>query len=104
MGKFRGGHEKHGGRKPGTPNKRTSVLDKCEAAGLDVFAEMAKIAGDKTDPNQFQALKELCQYIEPKKKAMEVSGHMDMSVQREIDGLMGLSEEQLLEVIRKELK
>lgn len=104
MGKFEPGHGKKGGRKLGTPNKRTSVLEKCEAAGLDPFIEMAKIAGDVADLNRFQALRELAQYIEPKKKAVEVSGSLDMRVQQELEGLMGLTEEELVALIKKELK
>lgn len=98
------GLPKTGGRQPGSINKRTSVLEKCEAIGLDPFAEMARIASDKTDPNCPQMLRELCQYIEPKKKAVEVSGNLDMRVQQELEGLMGLTEEELIALIKKELK
>lgn len=73
MAKFSEGHEKRGGRKAGTPNKRLSVMELCQSMGLDPFKEMAKLAGDAENPRQFEALKELCQYIEPKKKQTEVS-------------------------------
>jgi len=98
------GLPKTGGRQPGSTNKRTSVLEKCEAVGLDPFSAMATIASDVADPNRFQALKELAQYIEPKKKAVEVSGSLDMRVQQELEGLMGLTEEELVALIKKELK
>lgn len=98
------GHPKWGGRKKGSVNKRTSVLETCEAVGLNVFAEMAKIAGDATDPNRATMLKELAQYLEPKRKAMELSGSMDFNVQRELEGLMGLTEDELVSLIKKELK
>lgn len=98
------GQPKTGGRKPGSINKRTTVLEKCEAIGLDVFAEMAKIARDPMHEQQFLMLKELAQYIEPKRKAVEVSGNLDMRVQQELESLAGLSEEELLALIRKEAK
>lgn len=92
---------KTGGRKAGVPNKRTSVLEKCEAIGLDPFAEMARIASDKQDPNQAMMLKELVQYIEPKKKAIEHSGTLDIRLQQELESLMKLSEEELLALLPK---
>lgn len=95
---------KTGGRRPGSKNKRTSVLEICEESGLDPFRELARIGGDRSDPNQFGALKELCQYIEPKKKAVEVSGGLDLRVQQELDALMGLSEEELQALLKKEIK
>ena len=97
------GHPKWGGRKKGSVNKRTSVLEKCEALGLDPFAELARIGNDPIDPNRFNALKELCQYLEPKKKAVEHSGAIDLNAQRELESLMGMTEEQLVEIIRKEV-
>jgi hypothetical protein len=98
------GHARYGGRKAGTPNKRTSVLEKCEELGLDPFKEMARIASDRADPNQPMMLKELAQYLEPKKKAMEVSGSIDMRVQQELEGLMGLTEEELIALIKREVE
>lgn len=67
------GDPKTGGRKAGTPNKRTSVLELCQSIGLDPFLEMAKIAQMAHHDRRFDALKELCQYIEPKKKQMDVA-------------------------------
>jgi hypothetical protein len=61
------------GRKAGTPNKRRSILEICEELSFDPFIELAKIAADNANLNQFAALKELCQYIEPKKKSTEVA-------------------------------
>ena len=71
--KFQPGHAKLGGRKRGVRNKRRSIYEACEELGLDPFAELAKIAMAEDHPDRFLALKELCQYIEPKKKAVEVA-------------------------------
>jgi hypothetical protein len=67
------GHEKWGGRKPGSKNKRSSILEICQSIGLDPFLEMAKIAQQPHNIHRFDALKELCQYIEPKKRQTDVS-------------------------------
>lgn len=67
------GHKKFGGRKAGTPNKRRSILEVCEQMGFDPFLAMAKIAADAAHERNFEALKELCQYIEPKKKSVDVA-------------------------------
>lgn len=98
------GLPKTGGRKAGTPNKRRSIEEVCQELGLDPFREMGRIASDVADPNRFQALKELAQYLEPKRKAVELSGGLDMRVQQELESLMGLSEEELLALIKKEMK
>lgn len=92
---------KTGGRKAGTPNKRRSILDVCESIGLDPFLEMAKIAQQPDEPRRMDALKELCQYIEPKKKAVEHSGGLDVRLQKELESLMKLSEEELLALLPK---
>lgn len=65
---------KTGGRKAGTPNKRRGILEVCQGIGLDPFIEMAKMAQSCPDDTlRFAALKELCQYIEPKKRAMDIT-------------------------------
>lgn len=96
--------KKTGGRRPGSLNKRTTVLEKCEAIGLDPFQALAEIANDKMHEHQFLALKELCQYVEPKRKAVEVSGGMDVRVQQELESLMGLSEEEIKKLLLEALK
>lgn len=69
------GLPKSGGRKAGTPNKDTmSLFDKCVAQGLDPFTELVKMCqlGEKEDL-RFQALKEVCSYLYPKRKSLELS-------------------------------
>ena len=61
----------------GTPNRRTSTVEeKLAALGCDPIEGMAKIAMDpSTDvPLRVQILKELAQYVAPKRKAIEMSG------------------------------
>lgn len=60
------------GRKAGVPNKKTDILAICEGVGLNPFLELAKIASDSSHERRFDAIKELCQYIEPKKKSVDV--------------------------------
>ena len=77
--------KKYGGRKAGTPNKRASVQEICERHGvnpIEVLVEMCKPIEPGLPPqeimsrvaNRFAAAKELCQYLYPKQKALEVSG------------------------------
>ena len=61
-----------GGRKKGTPNKRQSVLEICAGIGLDPFKKMAEIAQQDEHPRQVDCLKELCQYILPKQKHVDI--------------------------------
>ncbi len=91
---------KTGGRQKGSTNKRRSIEDVCLELGLDPFKEMGKIACDANDMNRFQALKELSQYLEPKRKAVEVSGSLDVHLQQELERLMKLPESELLEMLK----
>ncbi|ODB82747.1 hypothetical protein A3193_18535 [Candidatus Thiodiazotropha endoloripes] len=69
---------KTGGRQKGTPNKdKQPLLDALEGKwpGYHPVIAMAEIANDEKLPKElrFQAHKEVAQYIEPKKKAVELS-------------------------------
>lgn len=63
------------GRKPGTPNKDTKdLLALCESKGLNPFEALIELAlNAETDDKKFDRLKEICQYIYPKRKAIEHS-------------------------------
>lgn len=67
------------GRKKGTPNRKTEdLMAKCEAKGIDVFEALLEyVTEPSTMELRLSALKELCQYLYPKRKALEVSGSMD---------------------------
>jgi len=78
--------QKHGGRAKGTKNKRTVALEeKLEALGCDPFEDLVTIAQDATTPLELKVniLKDLLQYVAPKRKAIEVSGG-DQPVQIEV--------------------
>ncbi len=70
---FQSGREKTGGRKKGIPNKATALRDNLEAVGFDPFEALIMIAKDPEHPDHFAANKELCQYLEAKKKSVEVA-------------------------------
>lgn len=88
---FQKGHKLGKGRPPGAPNKRTSILEKCEAQGYDPFDSMIILAkaGDEG------MIKELCQYIEPKRKAIDHNHKIDPGVLEEAEELVKLSTEEL---------
>ncbi len=74
---FEKGHIKAGGRKKGTPNKRsTELADKLAALNCDPITAMAKIAMDETVELRIRAqlFKELAAYCYPKRKAVEHTG------------------------------
>lgn len=71
--------KKTGGRQKGTPNKDTKALQDRIASkypGWDPVEAMAEIAqDDKNDVMiRLAALKEIAQYIHPKRKAIEHTG------------------------------
>lgn len=70
---------KTGGRKKGTPNigGAGELMQKCKARNVDPFEVMLDFITFPGDPAmRFQAAKEICQYIYPKRKALEVSGEI----------------------------
>ena len=69
--------ERRGGRCKGTPNKRTlAVAEVLGELGLDPIKQMGQIAMDERVEVSIrvQVLKELCQYIAPKRKAVAITG------------------------------
>lgn len=71
---------KTGGRKTGTPNKRTLAEEACARAGIDPFDLLVKhaVSGD------IGATIQLCKHIEPPKKALEVAVDPENNVMRVI--------------------
>ena len=68
------GHKKAGGRKKGTPNKKTEALmEICARKKLNLFEALLELCQDADKQIRLAAIKEACQYIYPKRKALEVS-------------------------------
>jgi len=67
------------GRKPGTLNRKTQDLfEICEKHNLDVFEGMVILTINEEDTyEKFNRLKELAQYLYPKRKAVEMSNAED---------------------------
>lgn len=63
------GHPRYGGRKKGTPNKRTRAEEACHKAGICPFELLTQhaINGD------IGAVIQLCKHIEPPRKALDVA-------------------------------
>lgn len=72
------GHPRYGGRGKGTPNKRPSLIALCNELGVDPLRRLLEICKDEKDPNHFNAVKEACQYIVPKLKALDVQVDADL--------------------------
>lgn len=82
---FKPGHQKHGGRKKGTPNAATApIAELCAAHNcnpIEILIEFCKPLEPGLSPEKmlerigyrFQAAKELAQYLYPKRKALEIS-------------------------------
>lgn len=73
---------KTGGRKKGTPNKRTQeIQDRLAELNCDPVEGMAKLAMDPENSPELRGrmYSELAQYVYPKRKAIEHSG--DVSAQ-----------------------
>lgn len=75
---FEPNHKKLGGRKKGTLNRKTEdLLEICERNGVNVFEAMVQLAVNaRGDDVKFDRLREIAQYIYPKRKAVEHSGEI----------------------------
>jgi|HubBroStandDraft_1064217.scaffolds.fasta_scaffold139177_4 hypothetical protein len=69
------GQPKLGGRQKGTPNKRPTVSELCARRGFDPFVVMIEIAQDENNDAALRGkmAAELARYLEPQKKAVELS-------------------------------
>jgi len=63
------------GRKKGSVNRKTELLtEKCEEHGIDPFAALLELAKSDDQNIRLSALKEVCQYLFAKRKAVELTG------------------------------
>ena len=75
---------KTGGRKAGTPNRRTAeVATRLEELGCDPIQGMARIAMDDASPLELRGrmYAELAQYVAPKRKALDLGAHEGQKVE-----------------------
>lgn len=103
------GHPRYGGRLRGTPNKKTLELKEgielrlgkpLHEAMLDLFEEST--AAEKG--LKFAILKELFQYVYPKRKAVEIIESEDDSKIDQAKELLQMKDKQLLAAMRERLK
>jgi hypothetical protein len=66
------------GRQIGTPNRKTSeLIQLCDEKGINPFAALLELAKHEQPELRLSALKEICQYLYPKRKALEHSGDIN---------------------------
>jgi len=88
--------ERRGGRKAGTPNKKTqSVIDRLNELNCDPIEGMAEIASQAMSNGELQLAgamyKELAQYVAPKRKAIEIENNDAIQAEQ----MKGLSDNEL---------
>ena len=73
---------KTGGRQKGSLNKKThDLLKSCEEEGIEPFRAMCKAILEMDEPKErFDACEKVCQYLYPKKRAIEVANEDGESV------------------------
>ncbi len=92
------GSQKSGGRKAGTPNKKTQSLeDKAREMEVDPFEILLRVAkgdwrglGYKENvislETRLKAASEACTYLFPKRKAIQITAPFDPDVDRPLKG------------------
>lgn len=72
------GHPRYGGRQKGTLNKNTrDLFALCDQQGINPFEALLKFSTHEDPSIAMNALKEVCQYLYPKRKSLEHSGEID---------------------------
>lgn len=86
--------EKRGGRKKGTPNKKSKKAEEQILELCNPFEEMVRLARLAEDNQEYNtaigAYKELAQYIAPKRKAVEVTGENGNPIIMQAIGIKGV--------------
>lgn len=97
---FEKGHAKVGGRQKGVANKQTqdlqAICDKHDVHPFEALILLYKEGG--WDPHmKLAALKEICQYLYPKRKAIEHSGEINTNpyLEKSLEELEELVKEKL---------
>lgn len=90
------------GRRKGTPNRKTQLLmEICEAKGISPFEGLLELCVHPDVHIRLGALREACQYLYPKRKAIEISGEMDMKLIERVRELDALPDVELLKLVGK---
>lgn len=98
------GHPRYGGRQKGTPNKATASLEAiCQEEGVDPFRGLCRLAKSGDTALELAAYKELCQYLYPKRKALEVTAEVSEEMLEAAKAIQEMSKEDLLRVIAAEM-
>lgn len=93
------------GRAKGTPNKVTSdLLAICERKGINPFEALLELSNHPDVGIKIQALKEVCQYIYPKRKALEVDSTINVELAKKAQEYEQLSKEKQIELMREEIQ
>jgi hypothetical protein len=78
MAKFRAGHAKpeNSGRQKGVPNRKTLILKEAlDQLGHDLPTKITDLLPQLPPDKQMDVYLELMQYVYPRRKAVELSGH-----------------------------
>jgi hypothetical protein len=70
---------KEGGRLKGSKNKMTYALDACLQRGFSPFDQLVEYALGHDKAKGLEATKELCRYLAPHLKAIEVKGDLKVT-------------------------
>lgn len=96
------GH-KTGGRKAGTPNKKTNLFAMCEEKGINVFAELLDSAAAEEDPDKrFNKFRDIAPYLYAKKKEIEVDFDTDLA--RKAEEYAAMAKDEQLKLMKEEVK
>lgn len=92
------------GRKKGTPNKMSTNLNAiCEAKGINPFEALLEMTKHE-DPNiKMQALKEVCQYVLPKRKAVEHTGVVNLELSKKAEEFAQLPRDEQIRLAEAEV-
>lgn len=94
---FKPGHKKIGGRKKGTPNRKTEdMVDQMAKLKLCPLSGLARLIDEVSPETQVKVYLQLLTYLYPKRKAVEVEAKVDVQ-----EPLAALSDPELADLARQ---
>lgn len=97
--------KKTGGRNKGTPNKKTQgLIEICEEEDIDLFRALLSIAKNQSHEKNFEAIKEACQYVLPKRRSLEHSGSINPKDMETAEQVAQMNKEERIAVLEAEIK
>lgn len=92
------------GRKKGTVNRSTAAKQLCEELGIDPLKILLELCQSNDKHLKLQAAKEVCKYVYPQQKAIELNAEVDMAVADKVSEFEALDKNEKIRLLEENLR